>query len=215
MWIVSINVGTPKTLDINGQPLVSGIDKTPVAGLVAVGKRHLAGDGQADLVHHGGEDKAICAYPSEHFAYWERHYGRPFAAGAFGENWTLAGLTEDEACLGDIYAAGTALVQVSQPRQPCSKLALFHQLPGLPKAVIQTGKSGFYLRVLNEGVVEPGATLLLVERGQGALSIAYINRIYYHERDNVTAMEQLAYHPALSASWREAFLHRLAAQTEP
>nr|WP_236620476.1 MOSC domain-containing protein [Geobacillus sp. MAS1] len=122
---------------------------------------------------------------------------------------------QDFVCLGDIYAAGTALVQVSQPRQPCSKLAFKHQLPDLPKAVCQTGKSGFYFRVLKEGVVAPGAPLVLVERGAGALSIAYINHIYYHERDNAAAIKQIASHPALSASWREAFQKRLSERTRP
>ncbi|KPD00693.1 6-N-hydroxylaminopurine resistance protein [Geobacillus sp. BCO2] len=215
MKIISINVGKPKILNMDGRPIATGIDKTPVEGPVAVGKLNLAGDGQADLAHHGGEDKAICAYPSEHFAYWEERYGRPFTAGAFGENWTLLGLTEDDVCLGDMYAAGTALVQVSQPRQPCSKLAFKHQLPDLPKAVCQTGKSGFYFRVLQEGVVEPGAPLILMERGAGALSIAYINRIYYHDRGNVAAMAQIASHPALSASWRETFQKRLTARSRP
>ena len=215
MKIISINVGKPKILNMDGRPIATGIDKTPVEGPIAVGKLNLAGDGQADLVHHGGEDKAICAYPSDHFPYWEQQYGRPFAAGAFGENWTLAGLTEDDACLGDIYAAGTALVQVSQPRQPCFKLAARHQLPDLPKAVCQTGKSGFYFRVLQEGVVEPGAPLILMERGAGALSIAYINRISYHDRGNVAAMAQIARHPALSASWRKELFERLTARTRP
>lgn len=215
MRILSINVGKPKTIHIAGQRITTGIDKTPVAHSVAVGKQNLAGDGQADLVHHGGEDKAICAYPSEHFVYWEERYGRPFTAGSFGENWTLLGLTEDDVCLGDIYAAGTALVQVSQPRQPCSKLAFKHQLPDLPKAVCQTGKSGFYFRVLKEGVVAPGAPLVLVERGAEALSIAYINHIYYHERDNAAAIKQIASHPALSASWREVFQKRLSERTRP
>lgn len=212
MRILSINIGKPKTVEVNGERLVTGIYKTPVAGSVAVGKQNVAGDGQADLIHHGGEDKAICAYPSEHFAYWEQKYARPFPPSSFGENWTLSGLTEENACLGDIYAAGTALVQVSQPRQPCSKLALRHRLPDLPKAVCQTGKSGFYFRVLKEGIVDPDAPLILIERGAGELSIAYMNHIYYHERDNIAALEQIAHHPALSTSWREAFLHRLTNQ---
>ena len=211
MKVISINVGKPKTVMIDGKPLTTGIFKKPVSGPLFVAKLNFAGDGQADLVHHGGRDKAICAYPSEHFTEWEKRYHRPFSPGAFGENLTLKGLTEDEACIGDIFSVGTAVIQVSQPRQPCFKLAKRHGLPDLPFVVQQTGRTGFYFRVLQEGVIQQGDPLILVERQPSRLSIDYVNRIYYEEKNNVEAMRTILAEPALSESWRNVFAARISA----
>ncbi|GMN98912.1 MOSC domain-containing protein [Parageobacillus thermoglucosidasius] len=211
MKVISVNIGAPKTVMIDGKPFTTGIYKKPVMEPLFVTKHNFVGDGQADLVHHGGYDKAICAYPSEHFAEWEKRYHRPFSPGAFGENLTLKGLTEAQACIGDIFSVGTAVIQLSQPRQPCFKLAKRHGLPDLPLAVQQTGRTGFYFRVLQEGIIQQGNKLTLVERSQTQLSIQYVNHIYYVEKTDGEAMQKIIAEPALSESWRKAFAARLSA----
>lgn len=211
MKVISVNIGAPKTVMIDGKPFTTGIYKKPVMEPLFVTKHNFVGDGQADLVHHGGYDKAICAYPSEHFAEWEKRYHRPFSPGAFGENLTLEGLTEAQACIGDIFSVGTAVIQLSQPRQPCFKLAKRHGLPDLPLAVQQTGRTGFYFRVLQEGIIQQGDKLTLVERSQTQLSIQYVNHIYYVEKTDGEAMQKIIAEPALSESWRKAFAARLSA----
>ncbi|REK53826.1 MAG: MOSC domain-containing protein [Geobacillus sp.] len=211
MKVISVNIGEPKTVMIDGKPFTTGIYKKPVMEPLFVTKHNFVGDGQADLVHHGGYDKAICAYPSEHFAEWEKRYHRPFSPGAFGENLTLKGLTEAQACIGDIFSVGTAVIPLSQPRQPCFKLAKRHGLPDLPLAVQQTGRTGFYFRVLQEGIIQQGDKLTLVERSQTQLSIQYVNHIYYVEKTDGEAMQKIIAEPALSESWRKAFAARLSA----
>jgi MOSC domain-containing protein YiiM len=211
MKVISVNVGKPKTVIVDGKPLTTGIFKEPVLEPLFVTKLNFDGDGQADLVHHGGYDKAICAYPSEHFTQWTKRYERPFFPGSFGENLTLEGLTEKEVHIGDIFSVGTAVIQVSQPRQPCFKLAKRHGLPDLPLVVQQTGRTGFYFRVLQEGVIQQGDPLILVERRPSRLSIDYVNRIYYVEKNNVEAMQKILAEPALSESWRDVFAARISA----
>jgi MOSC domain-containing protein YiiM len=210
MKVISVNVGKPKTVMVDGKPLTTGIFKEPVSEPLFVTKLNFDGDGQADLVHHGGYDKAICAYPSEHFSEWEKQYHCSFSPSAFGENLTLEGLTEDEACIGDIFAVGTAVIQLSQPRQPCFKLAKRYGLPDLPLALQKTGRTGFYFRVLQEGIIQQGDKLTLVERSQTPLSVRYVNRIYYMEKTNVEAMQKIIAEPALSESWRNTFAKRLS-----
>lgn len=207
--VVSVNVGTPKTVMIDGKPLTTGIYKQPVDEPLTLTRLNFAGDGQADLVHHGGPDKAVCVYPSEHLSVWERLYHCSFAAGAFGENLTISGLTEEHVCIGDVFAVGTAVVQVSQPRQPCFKLAKRHGIKELPLKMQETGYTGFYFRVLQEGVVTQGDILRLVKRSKTPLSVQYINRIAYIEKSNVEAIQTIIEEPALSKDWREWFSNRL------
>ncbi|WP_027410531.1 MOSC domain-containing protein [Anoxybacteroides tepidamans] len=211
MKVVSVNVGMPTTIMIDGKSITTGIYKQPIDSSVAITKQNLAGDGQADLIHHGGPDKAICAYPSEHFAVWERLYQRSFIPGSFGENLTLFGLTEIEACIGDIFEVGTAVIQLSQPRQPCFKLAKRHGLKDLPLKVQQMGYTGFYFRVLQEGYVQQGDRLTLVGRSSHPLSVRYVNDIYYIDKTNVAAMKEIVAEPALSTDWRHSFMKRIEA----
>jgi MOSC domain-containing protein YiiM len=210
MKVISVNVGEPKTVMIDGKPLTTGIYKEPVSEPLFVTKLNFNGDGQADLVHHGGYDKAICAYPSEHFIKWKKQYHRPFSSGAFGENLTLKGLTEDEACIGDIFSIGTAVIQLSQPRQPCFKVAKRHGLSDLPLVLQKTGCTGFYFRVLQEGIIQQGDKLTLIERSLTPLSVRYVNRIYYMKKTNVEAMQKIIAEPTLSESWRKALTKRLS-----
>jgi MOSC domain-containing protein YiiM len=209
MRLQSINVGKPIQMEYQGKPLETGIFKQPVEGPVALGRVNLAGDGQADLIHHGGEDKAVCVYPAEHYSYWEKELGRELGYGAFGENFTLEGCTEEQVNIGDIFEIGDAVVQVSQPRQPCFKLGKKHNRPELVQKVQTTGYTGYYFRVLQEGTVEAGQTLYRRETHPLAITIAEANRLHYVEKDNVEGIKRLLQNEALSASWREGFESRL------
>ncbi|MGG2198737.1 MOSC domain-containing protein [Paenibacillus validus] len=208
--IVSVNVGRPAPLAYQNKIVPSGIGKTPVSVPLQLSLLNLDGDEQADLVHHGGRDKAVCVYCVEHYPYWESLTGTTLSFGAFGENVTVGGLTELEAYIGDTFQWGDAIVQISQPRQPCFKLAAKHGWPELPKQVEKTGYTGYYFRVLEEGRVSADSSLQLLERDPQAVTIDYANRIMYRDQTNAAAMERLLQLPALSASWQATFRKRLA-----
>jgi MOSC domain-containing protein YiiM len=163
------------------------------------------GDGVGDLKHHGGSDKAVCVYAIYHYEYWEKMLGRKLPDAAFGENFTVTDMNEDGVCIGDIYRAGTATVQVSQPRQPCSTLAARYGREDFVKLVVDSGRTGFYLRVLEGGRVKTGDGLFLVEQDPRRVSIAFANRIYHHERKNREGIETVLAVPALSESWQKSF----------
>ena len=174
LQIVSLNIGTPIEIEHNGKPLLTGIYKQPVTGEVYMSRLQLSGDGQGDTVHHGGVDKAVCIYPYEHYPKWEQEFNKKLEAAAFGENLTTAGLLEHEVYIGDTYRLGEAVIQVSQPRFPCFKLAKKHDIPQLPARVLDTGYSGFYVRVLQEGWISAGSTLELLERDPAEVTVAEV-----------------------------------------
>ncbi len=174
--IVSVQVGRIAPLGPRRVP--SGFVKQPVSGPVMAGELGLAGDQQADLRVHGGPDKAIYCYPVEHYEKWRAV--APSAApllvpGGFGENLTTQGLDEDQVCIGDIFRAGGATVQATQPRQPCFKLALRFDDNQMIKAMVRSGMSGWYVRVLEPGPVEAGASITLIDRPNPQWSIARFN----------------------------------------
>lgn len=208
MKIVSLNVGLPATHEYNGKQVHTGGYKQPVARAWARGHQ-LEGDGQGDTVHHGGADKAVNAYAFDHYAYWEGVFGGPLPAAAFSENLTLAGALEDEVCIGDVYRAGKVLLQVSQPRVPCFKLNLKHAKPHLVQWIRGSGFTGFYLRILREGVLEQGATVELIDRDPAEVSIADINAIYYSRALDSAAIERALAVTALSDAARVILAKRL------
>ncbi len=220
--IRSIQVGLPAIEHSDGvddpehQPWTTGMFKRPAHGPISLSRQNLAGDGQADLVHHGGLDKAVCAYPSEH---WLRWYSilppHRLTGGAFGENFTLEGLTEGDVCIGDVFSVGSAIVQISQPRQPCWKLARRWQLKDLAVQIERTGLTGWYFRVMQEGTVESGTHLHLLDRPCPEWTVATANRIMHHERNNRTAAEHLSLCPLLSASWQHTLKQRCLDQAGP
>ncbi|AJS60431.1 MOSC domain-containing protein [Paenibacillus sp. IHBB 10380] len=208
LHIVSVNVGKPVTVEYKGKPLQTGIYKQQVEGNVFVGSEQMTGDGQADLVHHGGLDKAVCAYPYEHYSHWEKELDRKLDYSAFGENLTVMGLLETEVCIGDVYQVGEVVLQVSQPRYPCFKLSQKHGVTNLPARVIETGYSGFYLRVLQEGYLSVTSTLTKLESHPAQLTIAEVLRLIVHGRDDVEQVERLkkaAELDVLASSLRERF----------
>ncbi|AHV99423.1 MOSC domain-containing protein [Paenibacillus sabinae] len=205
MNIISLNVGMPVTTHYKGKPLETGIYKFPAVGPVRLSADGLAGDGQADLVNHGGPDKAVCVYPSEHYAYWEEWLGKKLDCAAFGENLTTAGLLETEVCIGDIYEIGNALVQVSQPRYPCFKLSQKHGPADMPAQVLKTGFSGFYFRVLREGELTPGSAIVKVSSGDGGVPVLRVLQMMASGRGDKRGLEELVRLEALASGIRSRF----------
>ncbi len=172
MKLLSVNVGMPREVQINGRPVMTAIDKCPVSGPVRLGRLTLAGDGQADLTVHGGEFQAAYSYPFEHYDHWQKAMGVDrYPHGMFGENFTVTGLLEEEVCVGDILRIGKAAVQVTIPRYPCFKFGHKIGRPDILKAFLESGKSGFYHRVIEEGDVEAGDEIELVHRDTHGITV--------------------------------------------
>jgi len=207
--LVSIQVGLPAVHGQPGaddpldQPWRTGFFKTPVAGPVWLGRLNLAGDGQANLRVHGGADKAVLAYAASHYPLWRTELDMPdMPYGAFAENFTIAGQDEAQVCLGDVYAIGTARVQVAQPRQPCANITHRWKLPGLTQRVEATGRHGWYLRVLDEGEVVAGEPVVLLERPTPEWTVARATwAMRQRATDHAEAAALLAV-PTLSDAWR-------------
>ncbi|MDE5415942.1 MOSC domain-containing protein [Alkalihalobacterium chitinilyticum] len=209
MTCMSIQIGKPMTIDHNGKELTTGIYKARVEGSVFIGKLNVEGDGQADLKNHGGKDKAVCVYPYEHYAYWKQDLNKEMTNGAFGENLTVKGMVEKEVYIGDTYKVGDVVVQVSQPRQPCFKLAKRNDVNDLVVRVQETGYTGYYFRVLEEGFVEENDPIELLERHPNAVSVDFANTIMFKEKDNIEGIKAVLALDELSDSWRETLQKRL------
>lgn len=210
--VVSLRVGGAKPiLPFRGHMVRSGIYKDPVATRLPVTADGLPGDEQADLTVHGGPDKALCAYPSEHFPSWRETIHPDIADGAFGENLTLTGLTEHDAHIGDTYTLGDdgAVVQVSQPRGPCYKVGVRWSSKTLVRLMGEDLKAGFYFRVLEPGPVGTGDTLTLVDRVSD-VTVAEVLRVTYRDRHDVAALRHVHAVPELAEQWRAALDHLLA-----
>lgn len=207
--ILSINIGKPQQISFNHKEISTGIFKQPANRALFLSSLNFEGDGQADLVHHGGKEKAVCVYPYEHYPYWEKELTRALEYGAFGENLTIRGLLEADVCIGDIFELGESIVQVSQPRQPCYKLSVKYNLPDMPLKVQETGYTGFYFRVLQEGVVPASACLRRIARQPKAITVSYANRIMHREKDHIAGIRKILEVEELSANWRATFLKRL------
>lgn len=206
MIIQMLNIGLPKKELFHGKEFITGMCKKPVTFPLVLTERGFEGDGVGDLKHHGGSDKAVCIYAIDHYEYWEKILGRKMPDAAFGENFSVTEMKEDEVCIGDIYRVGMTTVQVSQPRQPCSTLAARYGRDDFVKLVVDSGRTGFYLRVLAGGRVKPGDEIFLVEKDLRRVSVAFANRIYHHERRNLEGIEKVLAVPVLSESWQKSFL---------
>ncbi len=187
--------------------------KQSTAGRQWLGYEGLRNDEQADRKNHGGVDRAVCVYASDHYPWWQQTLSlaaMPF--GAFGENFTTAGLVEDQVCIGDVFSVGEALVQVSQPRQPCWKLARRWQVKDLAAQVERTGLTGYYFRVLRHGFVVAGDDFTLEERLFPAWTIRRCHEIMYHEKEDIGAARELSLCPALSGVWKDSLWARVASR---
>ena len=208
--IESVRIGTPKPLAYRSKFVQSAIFKEEVLYPIQVFLTNLAGDVQADTLHHGGPDKAVCAYAAESYAFFTDKIGQFFPHGSFGENLTISGLREDAIMIGDIFSIGECTLQVSQPREPCYKIAARHNIAQLPVWIKQTGYTGYYFRVLKEGILQAGDSAILKERGAGGITVAEANTIMYSNDVTSEQISQLLNEKALSASWRKQLTKKLA-----
>ncbi|NRR23375.1 MOSC domain-containing protein [Brevibacillus sp. MS2.2] len=208
--MISLNVGKPKQVQYQNKEVSTGIYKTPATKSLYLSFLNFEGDGQADLVHHGGKEKAVCVYPYEHYPFWEAELQRKLAIGAFGENLTIRGLVETDVCIGDTFQLGEAIVQVSQPRQPCYKLSVRYGVPEMLVKVQETGYTGFYFRVLKEGLVSHMDGLTRLSSHPKEITVSYANRIMHQEKENIDGMKKLLEVEELSSNWRATFTKRLS-----
>ncbi len=206
--LVSIQVGTPKNYghenaaDPHDLPWITGFFKLSVSGPVFARATNLEGDGQADLKSHGGVDKAVLAYSADHYSKWRNELAiAELPHGAFGENLTIAGISEESVCIGDRYRIGAATFEVSQPRQPCWKLARRWRMHKLTGIVVANGRTGWYLRVLEEGSIEAGMPVLLIERPNPEWTAARANQILHHCKNDLALTLDLAAVPRLANAW--------------
>jgi MOSC domain-containing protein YiiM len=214
--VISLQVGQPRTVgsmetpDPMDQIWTTGFFKEPTSRLVWLGKTNLEGDGQADLENHGGPEKAVNVYPIEHYPYWTQTLALiDLPLGAFGENFTTEGLLEGDVCIGDVFKIGETLVQISQPRQPCWKLARRWRVKDLAVRVQETGRTGWYFRVLREGRVQAGSNLVLVERPCPRWTVTAANTVMHDEIDNMDFIRDLAECSYLSSRWRSKLKRRV------
>jgi MOSC domain-containing protein YiiM len=203
--LVSLNVGQPREILWRGETVLTSIFKAPVTGRVRLREENLDGDRQSDLSVHGGVDKAVYAYPSEHYPFWSRELGAELPWGAFGENLTTEGLFEESLCIGDRVRAGSAELAVTQPRQPCFKLGLRHGRPDVVKRFQKAGIPGFYFAVTRPGELCAGDSLELVPWDGDRITVADANRAFYDRAPDPELVRRLAALPALSESWRHHF----------
>ena len=206
--LVALHVGVPQTFD-GDAPWTSGIYKRAAEGPIHLSHGNLAGDRQADLSVHGGPDKAVCAYPSNHYARWQAELPEPSCGpGWFGENFCVGDLEESHVSIGDLFRVGSAIVQVSQPRAPCWKLGRRWNRPDMPKVVVATGRTGWYFRVVEPGIVAAGDDLVLIDRPFAAWTIDAVNGAAYSKTPDPVVVRGLAECEALSEAWRSSFRER-------
>ena len=208
--LISVNVGQPRKVEFRDGTVLSGIFKAPVAGRVVVRKLNLAGDQQADLTVHGGPDKAVYAYPVEHYSYWNTELpGTELAYGMFGENLTTGGLDEASVYIGDQFRIGSAVLRVTQPRTPCYKLGIRFGRSDLIEKFWFSGRSGFYFSVITEGEVGAGDVVKRVATGPGRVSIAEILQLAGGVEPDRTQLERVLQSP-LPDPWKRNFTARFA-----
>ena len=211
MRVTSVNVGLPREVRWQGRMVSTAIFKEPFEGPVRVTRLNLDGDSQADLKVHGGPTKAVYAYPSEHYDFWRDQLpGTELRWGAFGENLTTQGLDEQSVSIGDRFRVGTARLVVTEPRMPCFKLGLRFGDPKMIKRFLQSQRTGFYFGVDEEGQVEAGDTIELLEKNpQSDLRVQEVTRLYTTDRDNRDLLRKAIETAALPESWRGYFVHRV------
>jgi ferredoxin-NADP reductase/MOSC domain-containing protein YiiM len=206
MQLLSVNVGVPRTISWRGRDVRTAIWKEPVADRRWVGRLNVTGDAQADRVGHGGEHRAVFVYQLDSYRYWERELGRRLPAfGQFGENFTVDGMTDDDVGIGDRYAIGSALFEVTQPRVTCFKVGIRLDEPRMPALLTGHGRPGFYLRVLEEGEVGAGDDIVRVSEGPHRLSVRRVSAMLYTPDFDGRALQRALENPALSAGWKWSF----------
>ncbi|WP_209021781.1 MOSC domain-containing protein [Nocardioides sp. 503] len=213
--VLEVRTGRTGAVEHRGRSVPTAYRKSPRSGPVAAGALGLEGDEQADPRVHGGPDKAVYAYPVEHYAWWEERLGVAMPPGSFGENLLLAGLTEERVHLGDRFGVGSLVLEVSMPRRPCFKLAAVHDRPELPELLQDSGRTGFYLRVVAPGSVAAGERLVAVGEAVTSVTVLELNRVMNVDRSDLAAAAALSRVPQVPERWRHSLARRLEGHQEP
>lgn len=199
--ILFLNVGLPEIKNWNGKAEHSAIGKRSVPEAF-LSNEAFHGDGVAATEFHGGPDRAVCFYPIEHYSQWAREFETDIEPPSFGENISVNGMKEADIYIGDIFRLGNATIQVSQGRIPCSKISKNNQIGQLLKRVVETGYTGYFFRVLEEGMVFADSEITLVERKQNTFSVLRANELYFHNRQDLRTIQKLIEVNELAASWK-------------
>jgi MOSC domain-containing protein YiiM len=209
--VSSLNIKLPEEVVATGKSFFTGYNKIPQDEPVYLHKTHFEGDGVGNTVHHGGLDQAVCVYPFEHYEKWdnELELEYPLQVPAFGENITMTGFLEDDVYIGDVLQMGEAVVQITQPRQPCATLASMLNRPDMIKKVVDTGRTGYYLRVLQEGFVRAGDEIKRIEKHRAAISVTEANQIKYRVIQDHDQIRRLTEVDALAESLRQSLIKRI------
>lgn len=212
MKVLSLNVGLPQRVPFHDREVTTSIFKSPVPGPLMLRRLNLDGDFQSDLEVHGGKNKALYAYPSEHYDYWrEQLPDYEFSLGNFGENLTTEGLREQDACIGDVYRIGGATVRVTQPRMPCYKLGIRFGRDDMVKRFLASGRSGIYFYVVEEGLVNVGDTIEKINAVPNGISIWDVNQAYAHTGENIELARRIVEAQILPRGLHDDFVEMLAA----
>jgi MOSC domain-containing protein YiiM len=208
--ILSVNISLPREIDYGGQKISTGIFKEPIEGRITLRTLNLDGDRQADLSVHGGPDKAVYAYPVEHYEYWHSVFpDLVMPNGMFGENLTVEGLIESEISVGDVFRIGSATVIATQPRMPCYKLGVKFGRMDVIKKFLASGRSGIYFKVSKEGEVATGDTIHQITKDPNQITISDIVRLYSIEREDLQTMRGAVKVDALPKGWKRYFLEQI------
>lgn len=211
MKIISLNVGKPRAVPHSGREVTTGIFKSPVQGPLLLRRLNLDGDHQADLENHGGRNKAVYAYPSEHYEFWRQEFPEmELPWGMFGENLTTEGLTEENAGIGDHFRIGEAVVKVTQPRIPCYKLGIRFGRPDIVKRFLASRRSGIYFSVVEEGLVNAGDAIERIRENENRLSVADVNRAYIDGRGNLPLVRRIVSLEILPRGLHDEFVEELS-----
>jgi MOSC domain-containing protein YiiM len=210
--IVSVNVGLPQSVAWQGRTVHTAVWKAPVTGRIFARRLNLDGDGQGDLHGHGGEQRAIMVYQLESYGYWAKYLGRPdLVPGNFGENLTVEGLADDEVCIGDRFAIGGAVVEVSQPRDTCYRVGIRLNHPEMAALLVAHRRPGFYFRIIQEGEIGAGDRIEKLSDGPERMTVAEIDALLYSAEHPVEDLRRAIRIPALSLDWRGSMQALLAA----
>jgi len=213
MKVVSINIALPTEIEYQGKVVSTGIFKKPVSHKIYVNQQHMSGDGQADLIHHGGDDKAVYGFSADHYHGWRQTLAAPdLGYGAFGENLTISGLAEHELSIGDRLLIGDAILEVSQPRVPCFKLGIALDNIKAPSLFTKTYATGVYFRVIKQGFIAPGNVVTVTKTNKKTVSVYALFRAYYDRSytDTLEVLTTAAQLDELAAEWQQKVAQKLA-----
>jgi MOSC domain-containing protein YiiM len=206
--IKNLAIGKPKEFDWNDKKGISAIGKTSTETLQLL-KSGFVGDDVANHEFHGGFDRAVCLYPFEHYVNWENEFQTKLKLPAFGENMTVAGMLEDQVCIGDVYQAGDAVLQITQGRIPCSTISNYNGVDKFLMRIVATNKTGYFFRVLEEGAISMESTIKLIEKHPMGVTVFSANQVMFHDQKNKKAIGKILQVKELAEVWREKFTRML------